>query len=37
MSPSQDEAMADFARRWRLWLDWAALRESDPEERVRLP
>jgi hypothetical protein len=28
--------MADFAKRWRTWLDWAGLRESEPEERVRL-
>jgi hypothetical protein len=26
-----------FAGRWRLWLAWAGLRESEPEERVRLP
>jgi hypothetical protein len=25
MSPSQDEAMADLANRWRTWLDWAGL------------
>jgi hypothetical protein len=37
MSPSQEEAIADFATRWRLWLDWAELREREPEERVRLP
>jgi hypothetical protein len=37
MSPSQEEAMADFATRWRLWLDGAGLQESEPEERVRLP
>jgi hypothetical protein len=37
MSQSQEEAMADFATRWRLWLDWAGLRESELEERVRLP
>ena len=30
MSPSQEEAMAAFASRWRLWLDWAGLRESEP-------
>jgi hypothetical protein len=29
--------MADFAKRWRIWLEWAGLREIDPEERVRLP
>jgi hypothetical protein len=27
MSPSQEEAMADFASRWRLWLESAGLRE----------
>jgi hypothetical protein len=37
LAPSQEEAMADFATRWRLWLEWAGLRESEPEERVRLP
>jgi hypothetical protein len=37
MSPSQEEAMAEFATRWRLWLDWAGLRETEPDERVRLP
>jgi hypothetical protein len=37
MSPSQEEAIKDFATRWRLWLDWAGLRESEPDERVRLP
>jgi hypothetical protein len=37
MSPSQEEAMADLAKRWRTWLDWAGLREREPEERVRLP
>ncbi len=37
MSPSRQEAMADFAKRWRLWLEWAGLREEQPEERVRLP
>jgi hypothetical protein len=37
LAPSQEEAMADFAKRWRAWLDWAGLREIDPEERVRLP
>ena len=37
MSPSQEEAMADFAKRWRLWLEWAGLREIEPHERVRLP
>jgi hypothetical protein len=37
MSPSQEEAMADFAKRWRLWLEWAGLREIEPQERVRLP
>jgi hypothetical protein len=36
-APSQEEAMADFAKRWRIWLDWAGLREIAPEERVRLP
>jgi hypothetical protein len=28
ISPSPEEAMADFADRWRKWLDWAGLRES---------
>jgi hypothetical protein len=37
MPPSQEETMADFAQRWRTWLDWAGLRKIDPEERVRLP
>jgi hypothetical protein len=37
MSPSQEEAMADFAARWRLWLNWSGLREQEPDERVRLP
>jgi hypothetical protein len=37
MSPSQEEAMADFAQCWRTWLEWAGLREKDAEERVRLP
>jgi hypothetical protein len=37
MSPSQEEGLADFARRWRTWLDWAGLREREEEERVRLP
>ena len=37
MSPSQEEAMTDFAKRWRLWLDWAGLREREASERVRLP
>jgi len=37
MSPSREEAMEEFAARWRLWLDWAGLRERDHEERVRLP
>jgi hypothetical protein len=37
MSPSQEEAMADFARRWRTWLEWAGLREREDEQRVRLP
>jgi hypothetical protein len=29
--------MVDFAKRWRTWLDWAGLREREPDERVRLP
>jgi hypothetical protein len=29
-SAGQEEAMADFASRWRLWLDWAGLREGTP-------
>jgi hypothetical protein len=29
--------MADLAKRWRAWLDWAGLREIEPEERVELP
>jgi hypothetical protein len=37
MSPSQEEAMADLAKRWRAWLDWAGLREIEFEERVELP
>ena len=37
MVPSQEEAMADFARRWRTWLEWAGLREREDEQRVRLP
>jgi hypothetical protein len=37
MAPSQEEAMADFARRWRTGLDWAGLREREEAERVRLP
>jgi hypothetical protein len=37
MAPSQEEAIGDFAARLRLWLDWAGLRESEPDERVRLP
>jgi hypothetical protein len=37
MSPSQEEAMADFAKRWRTWLEWAGLREGEAAERVRLP
>jgi hypothetical protein len=39
MSPSQGEAMKDFATRWRLWLAWAGLLELDDTERtgVRLP
>jgi hypothetical protein len=37
MAESRDQAMEDFASRWRLWLDWAGLRESELEERVRLP
>jgi hypothetical protein len=37
MSPSQEEAMADFTKRWRAWPEWAGLRESEPEEQVRLP
>jgi hypothetical protein len=37
MAESRDQAMEDFASRWRLWLDWAGLREREPEERVRLP
>jgi hypothetical protein len=32
-------AMGEFAVRWRLWLEWAGLREIDDKERrsVRLP
>ena len=31
--------MEEFAKRWRLWLEWAGLREMDDTERkgVRLP
>jgi hypothetical protein len=29
--------VADFAKRWRICLDWAGLREIEAEERVRLP
>jgi hypothetical protein len=37
MAETREEAMEEFAARWRLWLDWAGLREREPEERVRLP
>jgi hypothetical protein len=39
LAPSQEEAMADFAERWRVWLDWAGLREIEEKERrsLRLP
>ena len=39
MAPSREQAMEDFASRWRSWLDWAGLREKNAEERgsVRLP
>ena len=33
----REQAMDEFAARWRLWLEWAGLREALPEERVRLP
>ena len=34
---ARKKPMADFAKRWRTWLEWAGLRESEPDERVRLP
>ena len=30
MSPSREQGMEEFANRWRLWLDWAGLREMEP-------
>src|SRR5215207_2959573 len=37
MAETREQAMQEFASRWRAWLDWAGLREITPEERVRLP
>jgi hypothetical protein len=32
MAPTRDEAMADFATRWRGWLAWAELQERPRPE-----
>jgi hypothetical protein len=29
---TREEAMATFARRWRVWLSWSSLRETRPGE-----
>jgi hypothetical protein len=36
MGETRGHAMVNFVVRWRLWLEWAGLRESEPDERVRL-
>jgi hypothetical protein len=37
MAETRERAMDEFAKRWRLWLGGAGLRERGPDERVRLP
>jgi hypothetical protein len=32
-----EEAMADFAKRWRSWLELGRVRGKESHERVRLP